>query len=82
VRDSPIYNATKIRTPLLIFDGMFDFLPVTISGNLHDQVATSKTAVKFLKFIAEGHGLTRPNNQATAAQAQIAWFRQYLTGKK
>jgi dipeptidyl aminopeptidase/acylaminoacyl peptidase len=82
LRDSPIYNASKIRTPLLIFAGTADFLPITISGILHDQVATSKTAVKFLKFTGEGHGLGRPSSQTTAAHAQIAWFRQYLTGKK
>ncbi len=82
LRDSPIYNASKIRTPLLIFAGTADFLPVTISGNLHDQVDTSKTPVKFLKFTGEGHGLGRPNSQTTAAQAQIAWFREHLTGKK
>jgi dipeptidyl aminopeptidase/acylaminoacyl peptidase len=82
LRDSPIYNASKIRTPLLIFACTADFLPITISGNLHDQVATSKTAVKFLKFTGEGHGLGRPSSQTTAAHAQIAWFRQYLTGKK
>ena len=81
-RDSPIYNATQIRTPLLIFDGTFDFLPVTISGNLHDQVAANKTTVKFLKFRGEGHGLHAKNSQTTAAQAQIAWFRQYLAGNK
>jgi dipeptidyl aminopeptidase/acylaminoacyl peptidase len=82
LRDSPIYNARKIRTPLLIFAGTFDFLPITISANLHDQVATSKTAVKFMKFTGEGHGLGRASSQTTAAQAQIAWFRQYLAGKK
>jgi poly(3-hydroxybutyrate) depolymerase len=82
LRDSPIYNAPKIRTPLLIFAGTADFLPVTISGNLHDQIATGKTAVKFLKFTGEGHGLGRPSSQTTAAHAQIAWFRQHLTGKK
>jgi dipeptidyl aminopeptidase/acylaminoacyl peptidase len=82
LRDSPIYNAPKIRTPLLIFAGSADFLPVTISGNLHDQVAISKTPVKFLKFTGEGHGLARPNSQTTAAQAQIAWFREHLTGQK
>jgi dipeptidyl aminopeptidase/acylaminoacyl peptidase len=78
LRDSPIYNAPKIRTPLLIFAGTADFLPITISANLHDQVDIGKTAVKFLKFTGEGHGLGRLSSQTTAAQAQIAWFRQYL----
>ena len=77
-RDSPIYNAGKIRTPLLIFAGEQDFLPVAISANLHDQVASSRTPVKFMKFEGEGHGLSSPNSQLSAAQAQVAWFRQYL----
>jgi dipeptidyl aminopeptidase/acylaminoacyl peptidase len=81
LRDSPIYNATKIRTPLLIFAGTSDFLPATISGNLHDQVATSKTTVKFMKFLGEGHGLGAANDQTTAAHAQITWFREHLAGK-
>jgi dipeptidyl aminopeptidase/acylaminoacyl peptidase len=77
-RDSPVYNATKVRTPLLIFAGVNDFLPVAISGNFHDQVAVSKTPVRFLKFDGEGHGLQQVNSQLVGGQAQIQWFRQYL----
>jgi dipeptidyl aminopeptidase/acylaminoacyl peptidase len=77
-KDSPAYNATKVRTPVLIFDGVYDFLPVTISGNFHDQVAANRTPVKFIKFDNEGHGLRSVNSQLVASQAQIAWFRQYL----
>lgn len=78
VKDSPINNATRVRTPLLIFAGTRDFLPYTISGNFHDQIEANKVPVKFVLFEGEGHGLSAASSQLAAAQEQIAWFRQYL----
>lgn len=77
-KDSPVYNATKVRTPLLIFAGTDDFLPESVSGNFHDQVEANGTPVKFMRFKDEGHGLGSPVSQFVAAQAQIDWFRTYL----
>lgn len=76
--DSPLYNAAKTRTPLLMFHGTRDFLPVRTAENFHDALAAAGTPVSLLKFRGEGHGLDLPDNQLTAAQAQIAWFRDYL----
>lgn len=78
-RDSPLYNAGKIRAPTLIFDGTRDFLPYTLSSNLHDQINANGVPSDFLLFLGEGHGLAAPNSQFTAAEAQINWFRRYLT---
>lgn len=77
-KDSPIYNATKVKTPLLIFAGTEDFLPESVSGNFHDQVAAVGTPVKFLRFEGEGHGLGNAVSQFVAAQEQATWFRTYL----
>ncbi|MCG8348259.1 MAG: S9 family peptidase, partial [Chloroflexales bacterium] len=76
-RDSPVLNAEKVRTPLLIFAGTFDFLPYTISEQFHDVVAETGTPVDFLVFKGEGHGLSR-RSQYVAVEAQLLWFRQYL----
>jgi dipeptidyl aminopeptidase/acylaminoacyl peptidase len=77
--DSPLFNTARIRTPLLIFHGTDDFLPVRIVENWHDQLEARDVPVTFLQFANEGHGLSDPANQLTAAQAQIAWFRDNLT---
>lgn len=77
-RDSPYYNAVRVRTPLLLFHGTEDFLPVTITANYHDQIAAGKRPVVLLAFLDEGHGLGAPTSQFAAGQAQINWFRQYL----
>jgi dipeptidyl aminopeptidase/acylaminoacyl peptidase len=82
-RDSPIYNAGKITTPLLTFHGTNDFLPITQNENMHLQLVNRNLPAKMLKFVGTGHGLVR-NGEADqayelyAAQEQILWFRQYL----
>ncbi len=77
---SPLYQAEAVRTPTLIFHGDFDFLPVGIAENFHQGIANGGTPVRMLRFQGEGHGLFSRENQVTAAQEQIRWFRQYLAG--
>lgn len=77
-QDSPIYNASKIRTPLLLFKGTNDFLPITQDENLLKLVQDHKTPARMVKFAGEGHGLRDSDNQLYAAQEQISWFRKYL----
>jgi dipeptidyl aminopeptidase/acylaminoacyl peptidase len=82
-RDSPIYNADKITTPLLTFHGTNDFLPITQNENLHLQLVNRNLPAKMLEFAGAGHGLVRNGEidapyQLYAAQEQIQWFRQYL----
>jgi dipeptidyl aminopeptidase/acylaminoacyl peptidase len=77
-RDSPLYNAGRITTPLLTFHGTNDFLPVTLNENLHVQLVNRGVPAKMLEFFGAGHGLGNKNYQRYAAQEQILWFRQYL----
>ncbi|NJL34228.1 MAG: prolyl oligopeptidase family serine peptidase, partial [Chloroflexaceae bacterium] len=80
--NSPLYGAENVRTPTLIFHGDFDFLPVSIAETFHERIAATGTTVRMLKFQGEGHSLGLPENQITAAQEQITWFRRYLaTGR-
>jgi len=82
-RDSPIYNADKIITPLLTFHGTNDFLPITQNENMHLQLVNRNLPAKMLEFAGAGHGLVRNGQldapyELYAAQEQILWFRQYL----
>ncbi|MBC8076555.1 MAG: prolyl oligopeptidase family serine peptidase, partial [Chloroflexales bacterium] len=91
-RDSPIYNAGKVKAAVLSFHGTRDFLPITLNENIHLQVVNRNVPSKMLKFILAGHGLVSvfpdpegadvrllPRKyEAYAAQEQILWFRQYL----
>jgi dipeptidyl aminopeptidase/acylaminoacyl peptidase len=87
-RDSPTYNASRIKTPVLTFHGTNDFLPITLVENLHLEVAGRSQPARLLAFVGAGHGLVgrTPNGgfglleqyELYAAQEQIRWFREYL----
>lgn len=76
--DSPINRAANVRTPLLLFNGALDFLPIGITRNFHDQVELNGVPVDLYVFAREGHGLSLANSQFVAGQQQILWFREYL----
>lgn len=77
-RDSPVVNASRVKTPTLIFAGVRDFLPYQISQRFHDAINAAGTLSDFYVFDLEGHGLGFPNSQFVASQAQIEWFRNHL----
>ncbi|MFQ3663591.1 MAG: prolyl oligopeptidase family serine peptidase [Chloroflexaceae bacterium] len=77
-RDSPAYNASRIKAAVLTFHGTEDFLPITQNENLHLQLANRGLPARMVRFIGEGHGLEEPANQLYAAQEQVAWFRAHL----
>lgn len=81
-KDSPLYNAARARTPTLMFHGTEDFLPMQLVVNFHDQLAANGTPVELLQFNEEGHGLAAPTSQFVAGQAQIQWFREYLSAAR
>lgn len=77
-KDSPLFNASKVRVPTLMFHGTADFLPMQLVINFHDQIAANNVPVELLQFEGEGHGLGALTSQFVAGQEQIEWFRQYL----
>jgi dipeptidyl aminopeptidase/acylaminoacyl peptidase len=84
-RDSPIYQAGKVRTPLLAFHGTKDFLPVAVMESYMYQVIGTGTPAKLIKFQDAVHGFisTSPPELSAAyefygAQEQLLWFRTYL----
>ena len=77
-KDSPIYNASRVRTPTLIFHATEDYLPVAHAIDFHNKVEATGTPVELLTFKGEVHGLGLLSSNMIAGQAQIAWFRQYL----
>lgn len=76
--DSPIYNANKVKTPVLTFHGSEDFLPVVQNENLHLLLVNRGVPARMVKVLGEGHGFGDPANQLYAAQEQLTWFRTYL----
>lgn len=78
-RDSPLHSANAVRTPVLLMQGIEDFLPVKLVRDFRSAVAETGTPVELLAFKKEGHGLTLASSKLVAAQEQIAWFRKHLS---
>jgi dipeptidyl aminopeptidase/acylaminoacyl peptidase len=77
-RDSPVYSASKIKTPLLLFHGKDDDLPFEIVQDFRNGIDDGITPVEMLVFKNEGHSLSFSSSRLIAAQQQIVWFRKYL----
>lgn len=77
-RDSPLYASDRVKTPLLLFHGTDDFLPIKLVKEFRKGVVATETPVELLVFKHEGHDLSLPESRLVAAQQQIAWFRKYL----
>ena len=77
-RDSPVYNASSVRTPTLIFDGTEDFLPYQRSQDFYNGIGAAGTTTDFYLFEGEDHGFSFLSSQLVATQAQIEWFRRFL----
>jgi dipeptidyl aminopeptidase/acylaminoacyl peptidase len=75
---SALYNARNIRSATLLIHGTNDFLLVNTVSSFHDRIQANGTAVNIYAFLREGHGLSYPNSQLSAAQLQILWFKEYL----
>ncbi|MDB9313744.1 prolyl oligopeptidase family serine peptidase [Spirulina sp. CS-785/01] len=83
-QDSPLYQYEQVTTPLLMFKGSEDFLPLEPDQFYVNMIAEQGVPVRFLEFTDAGHGLVDeqgkaiPEYQNYAAQVVIDWFRQYL----
>jgi dipeptidyl aminopeptidase/acylaminoacyl peptidase len=82
IRNSPVFFADKVKTPLVILhndkDGAVDFNQgITYFTTLANQ----KKDVILLEYMGENHGLARPVNQKDYAGRMREFFDHHLTGK-
>ena len=81
VRNSPVYFADRVQTPLIILqndkDGAVDFNQgVTYYNTLLNQ----KKEVMLLEYVGENHGLAKPANQKDYAVRMKEFFDYHLNG--
>ncbi len=81
VRNSPVFHAEKVKTPLIILhndkDGAVDFNQGITYYNTLRQLGKD---VILLEYVGENHGLARPINQKDYAGRMREWFDAYLKG--
>jgi dienelactone hydrolase len=82
IRNSPVYQATKVVTPLVILhndkDGAVDF----VQGiEYFNTLRRLQKPVVMLQYRGENHGLARPENQKDYATRMREFFDHHLMGK-
>jgi dienelactone hydrolase len=81
LRNSPVFHAKDVTTPLIILhndkDGAVDFNQGVTYYNALRQLGKK---VIMLEYVGENHGLARPTNQKDYAVRMREWYDSYLKG--
>jgi dipeptidyl aminopeptidase/acylaminoacyl peptidase len=82
IRNSPVFQATKVTTPLVILhndkDGAVDF----VQGiEYYNTLRRLQKPVVMLQYRGENHGLMKPENQKDYAMRMREFFDHHLMGK-
>ncbi|KEI41704.1 uncharacterized protein L969DRAFT_15723 [Mixia osmundae IAM 14324] len=73
---SPIYNADKIRSPLLVLQGEVDkVVPRSQAHAIVKAVRANGVECKYIEFEGEGHGFIRSENIRTTFDEQLKFYR-------
>ena len=82
-RNSPVYHAKNVKTPLIILhndeDGAVDF---TQGVEYYNTLRRLGKDVIMLEYPGENHGLARPANQQDYTERMKEFFDHYLKGTK
>jgi dipeptidyl aminopeptidase/acylaminoacyl peptidase len=81
-RISPLFNADKIKAPLLVLQGAND--PRVLKVESDEIVAAAKkngVPVEYIVFEDEGHGFVKRENEIEGYTAVLAFLDKYLKGE-
>ena len=83
IRNSPVYHATKVKTPLVILhndkDGAVDF---TQGVEYFNTLRRLQKPVVMLQYKGENHGLVVPANRKDYSTRMKEFFDHHLMGQK
>jgi dipeptidyl aminopeptidase/acylaminoacyl peptidase len=78
-RISPLSNADKIRTPILIVQGQNDpRVPISESEQMVAALKKNKVPVWYVVGTNEGHGFAKKANQDYLQAVEVEFLRRYL----
>ena len=82
IRNSPVYHAKNVRTPLIILSNDKDGAVDQTQGiEYFNTLRRLDKPVILLEYKGENHGLRLPKNQKDYTTRMREWFDHYLMGK-
>jgi dipeptidyl aminopeptidase/acylaminoacyl peptidase len=78
--NSPWFFLDRVQTPLLIVQGMSDWISSS-SGSTYNSLRRLGKPVQLLQYDGEGHVIQQPANVIDVWNRRIAWLTRYLGTK-
>ena len=78
VRNSPIFYADRVETPVMIIQGDMDFVPIQQGEEFFMAMFRQNKRAKFLRYWTSGHGIGGANGVDKWKEI-YAWFDEFLT---
>jgi len=76
---SPVFNADKINTPILLMQGTDDpWCEMTESDQMYSALKVQGKDVVQIRWIGAGHGLRDFNSRIINENIRLEWFDKYL----
>ncbi len=82
VRNSPIYYADRVRTPLLIVQGDMDYITMQQGEEFYTALYRQGKRAEFVRYWGEGHILESPANIRDMWQRILAWFEEFGSARR
>jgi acetyl esterase/lipase len=78
LRNSPIFYADRVDTPLLIIQGDMDYVAMQQGEEFFNALYRQGKRAEFVRYWGEGHVLESPANIADMWQKLLGWFDEFL----
>ncbi len=78
IRNSPLFNAHKMSTPLLIMHSDFDLFPLGQSEEIFSAMYRLRREATFVTYWGEGHGNLSPANVRDMWSRIFRWYNERL----
>jgi dipeptidyl aminopeptidase/acylaminoacyl peptidase len=82
LRQSPIMQADKVRTPVLFLHGEMDYdTPIVEAEQMFAALKKHGVETVMVRYADDGHGIRmKPVNTLDSMRRVVAWFDKYLKG--
>ena len=78
VRNSPLFRADRVQTPLLIIQGDMDYVPLQQGEQFFSALYREGKRARFVRYWGEGHILQSPANIRDMWDHIYTWFDELL----
>jgi dipeptidyl aminopeptidase/acylaminoacyl peptidase len=78
IRNSPVFSANRITTPLMIIAGDVDSISTTQSEEMFTALNRQRKRCEFVRYLGEQHGIDSPANILDVWQRVFAWLDTYV----